>query len=84
MAVALYAGSFDPFTYGHLDILEQACEVFDKVIVAVANNSSKTSLLSVEVRVNLIKETVKHMKNVEVTCYEGLTVDLQKNIMLIY
>ena len=78
MITALYAGSFDPFTLGHLDVLESSTKIFDSVIVAVAYNNNKQCLLSVEDRVNIIKDCTKHIKNVKVTSYEGLTVTFAK------
>ena len=59
MKIAIYPGSFDPITKGHLDILKTATEIFDKVIIAVAHNSAKSGFLPVEERVHLIKESVK-------------------------
>ena len=78
MKTAIYAGSFDPVTYGHLDVLKSGAEVFDKVIIAVSNNSSKKNFLTVEERVNLIKNVVSDIKNVEVASFDGLTVDFAK------
>ena len=78
MTIALYAGSFDPFTNGHLDILEQASKIFDKVIIAVACNHEKTGFLPVEKRLLIITESTSHLNNVEITSYEGLTVDFAK------
>ena len=78
MITALYAGSFDPITNGHLDILESASKMFDKVIIAVAYNPDKTGFISVQSRVNLIKDAVKNYKNVEVDSYIGLTVEYAK------
>lgn len=75
MTLAIYAGSFDPITNGHLDILKSATEIFDKVIIAVAYNSSKKGFLPIEKRVELIKASVKELKNVEVDSFIGLTVD---------
>ena len=77
---ALYPGSFDPITNGHLDVLERARKMFDEVIIAVLNNSEKNSFLTVEERVQLIKESVKTMKNVTVASFNGLTVEYAKNI----
>ena len=79
MQTAIYAGSFDPFTNGHLDILEQAANIFDKVIVAVGNNSEKQSFLPIEKRLELIKKSTVHLNNVEVISYEGLTVEFAKS-----
>ena len=78
MKIAIYAGSFDPLTNGHLDILERASKMFDKIIIAVAYNSEKNAFLPVETRVNLIVEAVAHLSNVEVDCYEGLTAEYAK------
>ena len=78
MKIAIYPGSFDPITYGHLDILKNASEIFDKVIIAVAHNGAKTGFLSVEERVELIKNSVKGIENVEVDSFEGLTVEYAK------
>lgn len=66
MKIAIYPGSFDPITKGHLDILRTATEIFDKVIIAVARNSEKHGFLSVDTRVELIKASVKDLPNVEV------------------
>lgn len=78
MKIAIYPGSFDPVTYGHLDILKNASEIFDKVIIAVAHNGLKTGFLPVEKRVELIRQSVKDIKNVEVDSFEGLTVEYAK------
>ncbi len=73
--IALYAGSFDPFTNGHLDILRQASEIFDKIIIGVTVNTEKQGFIPIEQRVKLIKDSVKNIKNTEVVSYKGLTVD---------
>lgn len=75
MKVAVYPGSFDPITYGHLDIIERGAIVFDKIIVAVLVNSSKKPLFSVEERKELICEATKHLPIVEVDSFDGLLVD---------
>lgn len=75
MKIAIYPGSFDPITKGHLDILQTATQIFDKVIIAVARNSEKQGFLPVETRVQLIKESVKDLENVEVDFFEGLTIN---------
>lgn len=75
MKIAIYPGSFDPITKGHLDILRTATEIFDKVIIAVASNSEKHGFLSVDTRVELIKASVKDLPNVEVDFFEGLTIN---------
>ena len=78
MKVAVYPGSFDPITNGHLDILQRASKVFDKVIVLVAINPNKASRFSLEDRINMIKEATSDIKNVEVDSYNGLTVRYAK------
>ena len=77
MKLAIYPGSFDPITNGHLDILERALKIFDKVIVLVAVNPNKKSRFSVEERMAMIKEAVND-ENVEVDFTEGLTVEYAK------
>ena len=78
MKIAIYPGSFDPITKGHLDVLKTGAEIFDKVIIAVSKNSSKNSFLSVEERVELIKASIKDLDNVEVDSFAGLTVEYAK------
>ena len=78
MKIAVYPGSFDPITNGHLDILNRACRVFDKVIVLVAHNPNKHSNFTPEERVAMIKEAVKDNPNVEVYSDTGLTVKFAK------
>ena len=78
MKVAIYPGSFDPITNGHLDVLERALKIFDKVIVLVAVNPNKKSRFTAEERVAMIKEATAHMANVEVDSSEGLTVAYAK------
>ena len=77
MKVAIYPGSFDPITNGHLDILQRALKIFDKVIVLVAVNPNKKSRFSVEDRIAMIKEAVDN-QNVEVDATSGLTVEYAK------
>ena len=79
MTIAIYPGSFDPITNGHLDILKSGAEIFDKVIIAVSYNSSKKGFLTVEERVELIKKSVTSIPNVEVDSFSGLTVEYAKN-----
>ena len=78
MKVAIYPGSFDPITNGHIDVLNRALQVFDKVIVLVAVNPDKSSRFSYEERVNMIKEAVESYDNVEVDFTTGLTVEYAK------
>ena len=72
-SIAICPGTFDPITYGHLDIITRGSQVFDKLYVVVLNNESKHPLFSVEERMNLIKEVTKDMPNVEVDSFSGLT-----------
>mgnify|MGYP002521861133 FL=1 len=78
MKIAIYPGSFDPITKGHLDILKNASGIFDKVIIAVAHNGEKKGFLSTEERVELIKKSIKGLENVEVDAFEGLTIEYAK------
>ncbi len=78
MRTAVYPGSFDPVTYGHIDIIERSSKMVDKLIVAVLNNSSKNSLFSVDERVNMLKDVTKHLDNVEICHFDGLTIDFAK------
>lgn len=76
MKVAVYPGSFDPITYGHLDIIRRGSKVFDKIIVAVLINSSKQPLFTTEERLEMIREAVKDLEGeIEVDSFEGLLVD---------
>jgi len=72
---AICPGSFDPITNGHLDVIERASHLFDKVVVAVLVNSSKGSLFTVDERIALAKDCVKHLSNVKVDSWSGLLVD---------
>ncbi len=78
MKIAVYPGSFDPITCGHLDIIRRSCKVFDKVIVALLNNSAKHSLFSVEERINMIERCTKDLPNCQVESFDGLLVDFVK------
>ncbi len=75
MRIAVYPGSFDPITNGHLDIIERASKIFDKVIVGVLNNNSKNPLFTADERVMLIEKVTGNLQNVEVSCFDGLLVD---------
>jgi len=72
---AVYPGSFDPITYGHLDIIERGLDVFDEIVIAVARNSEKKSLFSAEERIRHIEETIGDKPNVTVDTFDGLLVD---------
>lgn len=78
MKKAVYPGSFDPITNGHLDILKRALEVFDEVIVLVADNKDKKSRFTVKERVEMIKDATKNLKGVKVDSTPGLTVEYAK------
>jgi pantetheine-phosphate adenylyltransferase len=77
-SIAIYPGSFDPITLGHLDIIERGCKLFGSVIVAVLSNPSKQPLFSVDRRVEQIRKCTQHLINVEVDSFMGLTVDYAK------
>ena len=83
--IAVFPGSFDPITLGHLDIIERAVPLFDKIIVAIGTNSSKHYMFSEEQRKKFIEQSVAKFPNVEVDVYEGLTVDycIEKNAQFI-
>ncbi|MED1794339.1 pantetheine-phosphate adenylyltransferase [Brevibacillus nitrificans] len=78
MNIAVCSGSFDPVTYGHLDIIARGAKIFDKVIVAVLINAKKKSLFSVEERVDLLRQVTAEMDNVEVDSFDGLLIDYMK------
>lgn len=78
MKVAVYPGSFDPITNGHLDIIRRSCRVFDKVIVAVLVNPDKKGLFTIKERVDLIKKVIKDIPNAEVESFDGLLISFVK------
>ncbi|MBI1804126.1 MAG: pantetheine-phosphate adenylyltransferase [Ignavibacteriae bacterium] len=78
MKIAIYPGTFDPITYGHLDVIERAAEIFDRVIVTVARNTIKQPLCTEEERMTMIRDAVKKYKKVSVDCFEGLLVAYAK------
>lgn len=82
MNSAIYPGSFDPMTLGHLDIIKRAAQMFDKLIVSVLDNKAKNALFSVEERVSILKEATKDLPNVSVDSFNGLLIDYarQKDI----
>ena len=75
MKIGIYPGSFDPVTFGHLDIIERGAKIVDKLIVGVLTNNAKTPLFSSEERVRMINNLTKHLDNVEAKAFDGLTVD---------
>lgn len=78
MKTVICPGSFDPVTKGHMDIIERASVLFDKVIVAVLNNSSKNPSFTIEERIGLLKETTGHLNNIEIDTFDGLLVDFAR------
>ena len=80
MLRAIYPGSFDPVTYGHLDIIERAASISDELIVGVLQNKAKTPLFSVEERVTILSEVTKNLKNVKIVPLEGLLIDFAKQM----
>jgi len=79
MKIAVYPGSFDPVTFGHLDIISRASKMFDEVIVAVMCNSAKTPLFSLDERVKMLQESVKDLSNVKIESFSGLLIDYCKS-----
>lgn len=78
--IAVCPGSFDPITYGHLDIITRAANVFDEVYISILNNSSKKSLFTVEERVSLIQEVIKDIPNVKVDSFDGLLIEYAESV----
>ena len=78
MSTAIYPGSFDPLTNGHLDVIKRGVRVFDQLIVAVADNPAKTTLFTREERIEMIRDVTKPVKNVTVDSFDGLVVDYVK------
>ena len=85
MKIAVFPGSFDPITLGHYDIVERAAPLFDKIIIAIGQNSQKKYMFPLEKRMDFIRKATEHFDNVEVDFFEGLTVDycLEKNAQFI-
>jgi pantetheine-phosphate adenylyltransferase len=75
MRIAIYPGSFDPITNGHLDVVQRAAKLFDRVIVAVAKSESKSPLFTLDERVELVSAAIEHLPNVETDSFEGLLVE---------
>ncbi len=75
MKAAIYPGSFDPMTFGHLDIIRRSAEIFDELTVSVLNNNAKTPLFSVEERVKILEEATKDLPNVKIESFSGLLID---------
>jgi pantetheine-phosphate adenylyltransferase len=75
MRTAIYPGSFDPLTNGHLDVIQRAAKLFDRVVVAVAKNDGKQPLFTLDERFALVKKAMKHLPNVEADAFDGLLVE---------
>lgn len=73
--IAVYPGSYDPLTNGHIDIIERGLKLFDKIIVAILKNPAKQSLFSIDERLEILRETFNNQKEIEVDCFEGLLVN---------
>ena len=80
MKRAVYPGSFDPITFGHIDIIERSAKMVDELVIAVLRNSAKNALFSLEERVNMIREITKNLPNVRVETFDGLLVDYMRQI----
>jgi len=79
MRAAIYPGSFDPVTFGHIDVIERSSKLVDQLIVGVLNNNTKSPLFSVDERVNMLKEATKNLDNVEIISFSGLLVDFAQS-----
>ena len=77
---ALYPGTFDPITFGHIDIIERAGKIFDNLVIAVASNREKEPLFTIDERIDLIKKSLKDARNIEFTTFDGLTAEFAKSI----
>lgn len=77
--IAVYPGSFDPITNGHIDIIQRISKIFPEVIILVAYSQQKQSLCTLDEKINLIQQTLRHLKNVKVDAFNGLTVDYMKS-----
>lgn len=80
MKIGIYPGSFDPITFGHIDVIERASKMFDKVYVLVSFNNAKNAFFTPDERVEIIKEVIKSFKNVEVISSNKLTVEVAKEL----
>lgn len=76
---AVYPGSFDPVTFGHLDIIKRAASICDELVIGILNNSAKSPMFTVEERVYMLKESTKDIPNVTVKAFDGMTIDFARN-----
>lgn len=84
MKIALFPGSFDPITIAHVDIIKRSVSLFDKVVIGIGRNSNKNALLSVDTRVQMMQAVFADEPKIEVTAYEGLTINFCKEISALY
>ncbi len=80
MRIALFPGTFDPITLGHVDIIDRALPLFDKLVVGIGRNANKTPMFNEEQRLNWVRETYQHTNKVEALVYDGLTIDCCRSI----
>lgn len=80
MKKAIYPGSFDPVTFGHLDVIHRASTMFDELVVSVLNNKAKSPLFSTDERVKMLQEATKDISNIKITSFSGLVIDYAKEI----
>jgi pantetheine-phosphate adenylyltransferase len=80
MVIAVYPGTFDPLTYGHMDVIERAATLFDKLVVGIYENPPKQPLFTLEQRVELVKQATRGLSNVQVKAFKGLTVDFVQQV----
>ncbi len=80
MTLAVYPGTFDPFTLGHLDIAERALRLFDRLVITVAVHAEKSTLLSAQTRIDLIRQSTVHLEDIEVMSFAGLIAEHAKNL----
>ena len=78
MTKAVYPGTFDPITYGHIDIIERSAKIVDELIVGILVNKAKVPMFTTKERIDMIRETVKHIPNVKVMSFDGLLIDFVK------
>ena len=80
MKRAIYPGSFDPVTFGHIDIIERSAKMVDELVVAILNNSAKNPLFSIKERVSMLEEMTNHIPNVKITFFDGLLIDCARKM----